>query len=430
MIFNTDWDFDISSLIENPHIPEVYRIHQIFENSEISDVGAYTASEVKKKLENVDIRGKRIAITVGSRGITGLPEMVSALTCVLKEKGGNPFVVPAMGSHAGATDKGQKAYIENLGIREEVTGCPIISSMDTVILGTLSDGMPVYCDRNAAEADCIIVMNKIKPHANFKGNIESGLCKMLGIGLSKRDGAAMLHRRGYSVFTEKLTEIGHFYEKSGRILFGIGIVENAYDRPMAIEVVDSNEIVEREKELLEMAKANMPLILCSNIDVLVVDQIGKNISGQGMDPNVTGRSGSPLRRSFNEDFIDRITVLGLTEETHGIFPGLGMADFAPVGVTDGLDFKGSYTNEITSRTTPPARLPLFTKNDEQAVQLAVYACEAGFTGDVGLVHIKDTSHLDEIEVSEKILKQMNPSRYEILEELHPLEFTDGRLKRI
>lgn len=430
----TAWEFNIDSYIGHVTLPHVCTIRQKFNDAHITDLDAHLLPQYRAQLDGVELEGKRVAITVGSRGINGLLECIRSLVAVLKEKGAYPFLFPAMGSHAGATAQGQEDYIVSLGITPEAVGAPIISDMNTVLIDNLDDGTPIYIDSVAHKADGIIVINKIKPHANFKGDIESGLCKMLVIGMGKREGAALLHSKGYDVFPAKLAQISHRILLKANVLFAVGIVENSYDTPMIAEVIPKNQIIERERELLTIAKKNIPSIQAEQVDVLIVDEIGKNISGQGMDPNVTGRTGSPVKEGFNQSFVDKITVLRLTQQTHGNFIGLGMADISTIDAVRNLDFKTTYINEITSRTLPPARLPFLAGNDEQAVKLAVYTSKAYPTGDIGLVHIKNTNQLETIQVSRKILRQLKKGTYEFTEGTQPvwrnLQFTNGRLEAL
>lgn len=430
----TNWNHDVSSLLAHVKLPRVCRIRQLFNHDHLASVRAALEAQLPKHVSDMDLSGKRVAITVGSRGINGLIEALETLISALKAKGADPFIVPAMGSHAEATAKGQRKYIEDLGITEEALKVKILSSMDTKVIGTLADGTPVYCDAYACQADAVIVINKVKPHANFKGEIESGLCKMMAIGLGKKDGASLMHALGYEVFPEKLQQFAAYMLQNMNILFGVAIVENAYDQPMICEVISPDNIIKREKELLAVAKDNMPRILTDSVDVLIVDQIGKNISGQGMDPNVTGRSGSSLKGGFNEALVDRIVVLSLTNETHGNFAGLGMSDISTIRVAQNLDFRATYVNEIVSRTIPPARLPFLTGDDKQAVQLAAYTCKAYPTGDIGIFHIKDTNHLEDVEVSGKILRHMRPEDYDFGDDKSPdwqdMRFSSGRLQAI
>lgn len=430
----TAWEFNIDSYIGHVTLPHVCTIRQKFNDAHITDLDAHLLPQYRAQLDGVELEGKRVAITAGSRGINGLLECIRSLVAVLKEKGAYPFLFPAMGSHAGATAQGQEDYIVSLGITPEAVGAPIISDMNTVLIDSLDDGTPIYIDSVAHKADGIIVINKIKPHANFKGDIESGLCKMLVIGMGKREGAALLHSKGYDVFPAKLAQISHRILLKANVLFAVGIVENSYDTPMIAEVIPKNQIIERERELLTIAKKNIPSIQAEQVDVLIVDEIGKNISGQGMDPNVTGRTGSPVKEGFNQSFVDKITVLRLTQQTHGNFIGLGMADISTIDAVRNLDFKTTYINEITSRTLPPARLPFLAGNDEQAVKLAVYTSKAYPTGDIGLVHIKNTNQLETIQVSRKILRQLKKGTYEFTEGTQPvwrnLQFTNGRLEAL
>lgn len=430
----TAWEFNIDSYIGHVTLPHVCTIRQKFNDAHITDLDAHLLPQYRAQLDGVELEGKRVAITAGSRGINGLLECIRSLVAVLKEKGAYPFLFPAMGSHAGATAQGQEDYIVSLGITPEAVGAPIISDMNTVLIDSLDDGTPIYIDSVAHKADGIIVINKIKPHANFKGDIESGLCKMLVIGMGKREGAALLHSKGYDVFPAKLAQISHRILLKANVLFAVGIVENSYDTPMIAEVIPKNQIIERERELLTIAKKNIPSIQAEQVDVLIVDEIGKNISGQGMDPNVTGRTGSPVKEGFNQSFVDKITVLRLTQQTHGNFIGLGMADISTIDAVRNLDFKTTYINEITSRTLPPARLPFLAGNDEQAVKLAVYTSKAYPTGDIGLVHIKNTNQLETIQVSRKILRQLKKGTYAFTEGTQPvwrnLQFTNGCLEAL
>lgn len=425
------WDHDISPYIGDVKIPELSRIRQRFTTTEISDLEQHVREHFTSFLEDRDLRGKRIAVTAGSRQISGLVTILKTIVGILKERGADPFVVAAMGSHAGATGEGQRGFLATLGITEEAVGTRIVSQMETVLIGRLESGMPVYCDKAASEADGVIVMNKIKPHADFKGDVESGLCKMMAIGLGKRDGAALFHTMGFGVFATLIPQVAECYLENLNILCGVGIVENSFDRPMICEFIAPQKIISREKDLLVIAKENMARLLMDRIDVLVVDRIGKNISGQGMDPNVTGRTGSTLHKLFNEDLVDRIVVLGLTEETHGNFAGLGMADFSTTDVVKGLDFKATYINEVTSRTIPPARLPFLVKNDRQAIQMGIYTCDAFSSGKIRLVHIRDTAHLEEIEVSPAMLWEMAAGSYSFENGEGPvwteMEFEDGKL---
>lgn len=425
------WNFDISQYIGHVELPLVCDIVQVFQKEEIPDIHTHLSPQIESMISDNDLRDKRIAIAVGSRGINGLVDTLLCIIDILKRQGAKPFIFPAMGSHAGATASGQKEYLDGLGVSENSLGVPVLSSMDTVLVDRLADGSPIYCDAAAAAADGIVVVNKVRPHANFKGDIESGLCKMLAIGMGKREGAATLHAMGYESFPGVLASMAEVLLKKLSILFSVAIVENAYNKPMVIEAIEKTKLISREKELLRIAKEHMPRFLTGPIDVLIVDQIGKNISGQGMDPNVTGRSGSPVQEGFDNNLVDRIVVLGLTEQTHGNFVGLGMSDISTIQVAQNLDFRTTYINEITSRTLPLVRLPFLAGNDLQAIQLACYACSAYPGGNIGLVHIKDTNNLERIQVSEKILKRMNPDHYALINDADPcfsaLKFENGRL---
>lgn len=409
-------------------IPEMIKIRQKFNNDMIQDIESKIKEEIRNKIDLSNLKGKRIAITAGSRGTKEIDKITLYVIKELIAAGAKPFIVPSMGSHAGATAEGQKEFLANYNITEETMGVRIISSMETVLIDTLEDGIPVYCDKNAYESDGIVVINKIKPHADFKGDYESGLVKMMAIGLGKHKGATYLHKQGFDTFHELLPRIAKSFINNAPILFGLAIVENAYDNPLIIEVIKPEDILDREKELLKIAKDNIARIKLDEIDVLIIDEIGKNISGEGMDPNVTGRPGSYLNAGFEAPSIQKIVVLAITEESHGNGVGIGMSDITTVNCISKIDLGAMYTNAITATILGPAKLPVIMNNDKEAIIIAIKTCNKIEPENAKIVRIKNTLELDEIEVSVAYYDNIKERKdLEIISKPYEMKF-DDRLK--
>jgi hypothetical protein len=341
----------------------------------------------------------------------------------VKLAGGQPFIIPAMGSHGGATAEGQKEVLEDLGVTEESVGAPIHASMEVVQVGQLPGGLPVYTDRNAFEADKVIVINRIKPHTAFRGPVESGLMKMITIGLGKQKGADAAHAYSFKYMAEHVPEMAKMVLSKVPIIFGLGIIENAYDRPAKIVAVPAEKLEELEPQLLLEAKSLMPKIMFDPIDVLVVDEIGKDISGDGMDPNITGRYGTPYASGGPE--VTRIVVLGLTEKTHGNANGLGMADVTTKKVVDQVIYEKGYANALTSTVVCMVRTPMYLETDELAVKTAIKSCNAFDLTKVRIVRIHNTLELKEIWISESLIPEALVNKdIEILGEPEPMGFSN------
>jgi len=306
-------------------LPRMVPVEQKFPRETVEDVEAALGASLAA-LPPADLAGKRIAITVGSRGTYSMLTILTTLARQLREWGAEPFIVPTMGSHGGATAEGQLGVLANYGITEDAVGMPIRSSMDVIEAARLADGTPLYCDSIASQADGIVLLNKVKPHTSYKGTHESGLAKMAAIGLGKHKGAVTLHSFGFHRFAELVPAAGEALIGALDIVFGVAVLENAYHSVGHIEAIPPDRIMAREKELLVKAKSFLGRLLVPAIDVLIVDEIGKNIGGSGMDTNVTGRPSVP-QPGFEAPPIQRIIVRGLTEATHGNGTGIGMADF-------------------------------------------------------------------------------------------------------
>ena len=406
----------IESLIKHVPVPKMVKIRQNFHAPEIQNVvdAVHQAIHEAGVLSRIS-KGDRVAIAVGSRGIADIPVLAREVVNAVKSAQGNPFIVPAMGSHGGATAEGQLDVLEKLGVTEEFVGAPIVSSMDVVEVGRLPKGLPVYMDKNAYEADKIIVIGRIKPHTAFRGPYESGLLKMITIGLGKQKGANEAHGYGFKYMGEHVPEMAKISLQKTPIIFGLGILENAYDRPAKIIAVPAEKMFDVEPDLLLEAKSLMPRIMFDPIDVLVVNELGKDISGSGMDPNITGRFGTPYASGGPQ--VTRIAVLGLTEKTHGNANGMGLADVTTRRLFEQIEWEKGYANAITSTVTSVAKLPMFLPTAELAVQAAIKTSNVFDMSKVRLVRIHTTLHLKEIWISESLLEEAKQNdKIEILSE--------------
>lgn len=400
----------IDLLLDTIPLPRMVRVRQSFDRPVINDpeTELLRSLRVRSMLDNIR-KGMRIAITVGSRGITNQPLIVRTLIKELMAGGAKPFIIPAMGSHGGATAEGQKRMLAGMGFTEETMGVPIRATMETVVIGTSANGLPVHIDKDAAEADGIVIVNRIKPHVAFRGPYESGIMKMLAIGLGKQKGADICHELGFGRMAENIPAIGKVTLSSGRVLFSVGILENAYHETCKIEVLRPEEVESREPELLEEAKKLAPRLHVDRLDVLIIDEIGKDISGTGFDTNVVGRYHTPYISGGPS--ITRIVVLDITDVSHGNANGLGIVDFTTRRAFNKFDFENTYPNSLTSTVPTSVKIPMVLKNDRQAIQAAVKTCNILDKRNVRMVRIKNTLNLGEIEVSENLLEELRSNPY-------------------
>ncbi|MBP1932674.1 lactate racemase domain-containing protein [Ammoniphilus resinae] len=416
----------IEDLLREIPIPKMVKIRQNFHAPEVPD----TAAAVHQTLQETGVlsrisSGDRVAIAVGSRGVADVHIMAREMVNAVKSVGGQPFIVPSMGSHGGATAEGQIEILEQLGVTEEFVGAPIVSSMDVVKVGELPNGLPVYIDKNAYEADKIIVICRVKPHTAFRGPIESGLMKMITIGLGKQKGAEAAHAYSFKYMAEHVPEMAKITLSKAPIIFGLASLENAYDRPSKILAVPAEKFEEVEPGLLVEAKALMPRLILDPIDVLVVDEIGKDISGDGMDPNITGRYATPYASGGPE--VSRIVVLGLTEKTHGNSNGVGTADITTRRVFEETIFEMGYANALTSTVVSCVKIPMFLDNEKLAVQAAIKTCNAFDLNKIRMVRIHNTLELKEIWISESMLEEAQKHQdIEILSEPTVMHFSEER----
>jgi hypothetical protein len=389
----------ISELLDDVVLPKMVKVKQEFAASEIHDVTGILREEMNQAgIRERVTPGMRIAIAVGSRGMAEITLIVKFVVEELIRYGAIPFIVPAMGSHGGATAVGQVEMLASLGVTETSVGCPVISSMEVVKLGVLDNGLPVYIDKNAYEAAGIIIINRVKAHTAFSGTYESGLVKMMTIGLGKHKGAASCHALGFKHMAENIVNMAVVHLLSNKYLYGIGIVENAYDKIAQIAVIPAEKIFEAEPRLLADAKDNMPKILLQPFDVLIVDQLGKEFSGGGMDPHVTGNG--PIPSKFRPA---RLVALDLTHRSHGNAIGIGNAHFTTRRFFDKIDFNSTYANVITATIVESARIPLIMPSDSLAIKGAVKTCKAPNIENVRIVRIKNTLHISDVSISENML---------------------------
>jgi hypothetical protein len=385
-------------------LPRMYRVRQLFDAPRVADPAAAVADELARPAIRALVRpGARVAVAVGSRGIRGIDRIVRAAVDGLKAAGAAPFIVPAMGSHGGATAEGQRDLIGRYGVTEQAMGVPVVSSMATTVIGATGGGVPIHLSSDALAADLIVPIARVKPHTDFRGRVESGLCKMLAIGLAKHAGCSRLHREGFPRFAELLPEVASRVLERAHVGFGIAIVENACDETAHVEAVPAADFLRRDAELLVMAKRLMARIMLPSIDVLVVQEIGKDVSGAGMDPNIMGRTVKGPLAGYDGPEIRRIVVLGLTEATHGNAIGIGAADFTVDAVVGKIDREATYANSIAAGYPESGRIPIALADESEVLRAAI-GCTPGV--DIArprIVRIRNTLDLGVIEVSDALL---------------------------
>ncbi len=403
-------------------LPTMYRVRQSFPRQRLADIpGGVRATMAQAGLPIT--RGDIVAVGAGSRGIANIAVIVRAVVDHLKELGARPFVFPAMGSHGGATAEGQLEILEHYGITEATMGCPLRASMEVVPVGQAL-GLPVWCDKIASEADWIGVVNRVKPHTDFKGDIESGMFKMMTIGLGKYRGATQYHRanvnHGYETV---ISAVGREILAKARIGFGLGIVENGYDETAYVEAFNGADLEAGERRLLKDARGWMARLPFSPIDVLVVEEIGKNISGSGMDTNIIGRPSNPHEPFPNDPKILWIVALDLTEDSGGNATGLGNADFTTRRLAEKIDWKKTAINSLTACAPNGAKLPLVFDSDREAVESALGCIGLTEPERARVIRIKNTLMLSDIECSEAFLPEITKrADLEIVGEARPLGF--------
>jgi hypothetical protein len=387
------------------------RIRQQFERPRVEDVAGTVRAELEKLNLARTIRpGQTVALTAGSRGVANIPLILRSVASFLKELGANPFLVPTMGSHGGGTAQGQRQVIESYGITEEYVGVPIRASMEVVPLGHTSDGFPVVLDRQAAQADHIGVIGRIKPHTGYHGPVESGLLKMMMIGLGKHAGAIQYHRILLeSPYDQVVRSVSRVMRSKAAIAFGLGVVENAYDETAHVEAVLPEAFEPREEAMLVLAKRWLGRLPFCEADLLIVDEIGKDISGSGMDTNVVGR-----KRAFriapapeNQPVMRLIYVRGLSERTHGNAAGIGNADFTNTRLVKTMNYRATVINCVTAGYPEGANLPVHYDTDREVIDAALGIIGTRPPEKARILRIRNTQHLEEMEISEPCLAEPN-----------------------
>ncbi|HDI60323.1 MAG TPA: DUF362 domain-containing protein [Desulfobacteraceae bacterium] len=411
--------------------PQFVHVRRETPDDHLRDVAAAVRQALDTVLPQSGIQaGHSVAVAVGSRGIDRLAEMVAALCAGLKDRGARPLIVPAMGSHGGATAEGQRAVLERLGVTEAACGAPVVADMAVAELGTALGEVPLYFGRDLREADHSICLNRVKPHSKFKAPVESGLLKMLCVGMGKHAGALAYHhwalRHGWY---ELLVAMGQAMAARSNFRFGVAVVENEADRVCHLEAVPVDRLVEREQSLLEMAKRRFPRLPFSRLDALIVGRIGKEISGAGMDPNVTGRA-FDLKESDFSRIIDatRVAVLDLTEKTAGNAIGLGNADIITEAVFAKLDYEATLINALTSRSLHKAFIPVRLPNDAKAIQACLATIGPVDPLQARVAIIRDTRHVQDFWASEVLIDELEDLAGGHIGPPAPLAFdADGKL---
>jgi Lactate racemase N-terminal domain len=424
---DSNWDRHgvVERLIGDTKVPKMAVVRQKLNNESISDIPQEVRKELLQEKISSRIRpGMTVAITAGSRGIANLSLILKETVKVLKELGAKPFIFPAMGSHGGGEAEGQREVLEGLGVTEEFVGAPIKASMEVVQVDTLEDGRPVYIDKYASEADGIILVGRVKPHTCFRGEYESGMFKMLAIGVGKHQGAVACHSQGFRKMAENVPLYAQSILKNASILFGLAIIENAHDETNRMVALTPEEIPQKEPALLEEARQKMARIFFDDIDLMIVDEVGKNHSGDGMDPNITGSYSTP--QASGPPNVSQYIVLNVSEESHGNAMGVGMAHFTTKRVFDQIDFDAGYPNALTARVVLGVRVPMVLKNDLLAIKAGLYVVEGNGALNPRVVRIPNSSHVGEIMISESLIEEArkNPN-LEIISEPAEMDFDEA-----
>lgn len=395
---------NIKEMLKEYNIPKVVKVKQFFNDEEFQVDSDIMTDLFKEK--DVKIKpGQRIAITCGSRGIDKYVEILKDIVNYIKINKGIPILIPSMGSHGGATAKGQKKLLEKYGITEEVIGAKILSSMETIKIGETKRGLGVYIDKIASEADGIILFNRVKPHTSFRGEIESGLVKMLAIGLAKQKGAEATHFLRYENMAENIDLVGRVGINKLNIICGVSTIENGYNKLSEIHISKREELIDKEKKLLKKAWKKMPSIPLDEIDILIVNKIGKEISGTGMDTNIIGRFHT--NAAYGGPNTIKLGVCDLTNKSEGNANGMGIADFITKKMYEKIDFQSTYMNTLTSTEPASSRLPMVLENDELMIKACIKLCGVIDNDNIKMVIINSTKDLDEIYMTKNAVINSN-----------------------
>jgi hypothetical protein len=425
MIDFTSISDELRHTLASVALPEVALVEQLVETPEpLADIDA----AVRSALGGVRLPRGRVAVGVGSRGIARIDEIVRALIGALKAAGATPFIVPAMGSHGASNAAGQERVLAHLGITEASVGAPIVATMETVRVGTTAAGVDVFVDVEAYAADAIVVVNRVKLHTSFRGPLESGPAKMLAIGLGKQDGARSVHAPGWLTMHENVPAAARVVLQTCKVAFGLAILENADDLPYRLTALPASSLIEEEERLLEEVRGVFPRLPFTDLDVLVVDRVGKNISGGGGDPNVTGRF--PSRHISGSLNVARLVYLSLTPEAEGNGNGVGLADVVSADLATAYSPSATYLNALTTTAAENSRLPMVMPTPELAVAAALKMVAGVAAEDARLARILDTLHVKRFEASRAALRDLErrgAPAFRILSPFAPLAF--GKLEK-
>ena len=386
-------------------LPKMYRVRQSFNKEHLEDIEGTVAREFAKAEIRAQVKpGMRVALAVGSRGIRNLSRIVKCVVDQLLMLGAEPFIVAAMGSHGGGTLEGQLEILHTYGITQEAMGIPVVANNDVELLGSTSRGIQVYFDKLCLEqADLVIPINRVKLHTDFVDTIQSGMCKMLVIGLGHHKGCTAIHKADFSYFGDTLREATRLILSRAKVGFGVAIMENAYDQTLLVEAVPAEKMLEREAELVMLSRKNMPILMIPDIDVLVVEQIGKDISGNGYDPNILGKSFLLKEFVLPVPKIGRMVVLDVSPASHGSAVGIGIFDVTTRKLFDQLNMEAMYANDIALGCLDDCKIPLVAADEEEAIRVAVKVLQDNDPEKLKIVRIRDTLHMEEIQVSEDLL---------------------------
>lgn len=399
-------------------LPRLLRVRQRFDEGHLADVAAAVGAELSRLCEiSPPPAGARVAVAVGSRGIRNLRLIVETAAAFLKGRGLRPFIVSAMGSHGGGTAAGQREVLAGYGISEDALGVPVVTEVDTVELGRCQSGAPVWFDRAALSADLILPVNRVKLHTDFTGPLQSGICKMLVIGLGNHKGCSAVHEEDFSVFASAIEERARLIMTKAPVWGGLALVENAYDQTCLVKALPAATLVEEEKELVQLAKARMPFIRLPEADVIVCRRIGKEISGAGFDPNILGRSSALHSFVLPVPRYQKLVLTELSEASHGNGIGIGLFDVVTRRAAQQVDWETTYANAVACNCLGDASLPCVAEDEETALRIALKCCRGIDRDEPRVIRIADTLHLEYIEVSQALLPAvMADPELELIEE--------------
>lgn len=417
----------IEEILAPVKIPRFVKTRQIFDKEKITkkELQLRINNELHKKgiLDRVK-SNQKVGITAGSRGIANIALIIREIVRNIRKVGAQPYIIPCMGSHGGANAEGQRQILNKLGITEEYVRAPILSSMDVVKIGKTVSNVDVYVDKNAFKMDTLVVINRIKPHTAFRAEVESGIQKMIAIGLGKQKGAETCHALGFGKMYRNITEIADVVLNKANIAFTIGIIENAHDETFKLIALRTEEIKDMEPALLRIAKDYMPQIMFKDFDVLIVDEIGKNISGGGMDTNIIGRYATPYISGGPN--ISKIVVLDLTKESKGNATGIGHADFITQRLMNKIKLEETYPNALTSTVISPVKIPMILPNDLLAIKAGIMTCNRDYEEGIRILRIRNTLKLEEIWISEALIGLAKTNKnIEIISNLQDMYFDNN-----